>query len=197
MLISSYLHALCQALDLRAMQDELDGAIKSIVHEEVQKHFDEFFQGDSSAKVEKLYKQTSVAVLDSIEATSTMDNKARMEKAARATTTPVVEFFLTSDTNADSESNTAALKVLPAFRDALASRMAEKQHELRVKYLTGAAGTTPASKLLGRTKSLYEFIRVDLGVRMHGRENLDGFDGGIGKDERTVGGEISVIYEVG
>ena len=198
MIVASYLHALCQALDLRAMQDELKDSINVIVREEVRQHFGRFFPEDSqesSAKIEKLCRQTCAAIHESIENTSTMDNKPRMEKAARSTTSTIVEFFLPS-TGTETESNIAALEVLPVFRAAVATGMANKQHELRKKFLTGAAGPTPASRLLGRTKILYEFIRAELGIRMHGRENLEGFEGGIGKEERTVGGDISVIYEV-
>jgi phenylalanine ammonia-lyase len=203
MLVASYLHALCQALDLRAMQAELDDGIDQIVREEVRTHFGRFFTAaEPSAAEVKLCKQVSSAIRESIEATSTMDNKQRMDKAARSTTSNIVDFFLaspsvTDNNNADSDANTgAALSVLPAFHSSLASRLAEKQNALRVKYLTGGAGPTPASRLLGRTKGLYEFIRVELGIRMHGRENLEGFDGGIGREERAVGGDISVIYDV-
>lgn len=58
-------------------------------------------------------------------------------------------------------------------------------------------GTKNGAHCLGRTRPLYEFVRNDLGVRIHGLANLRGFKGeglsGVG--ERSIGESVSIIYE--
>ena len=68
--------------------------------------------------------------------------------------------------------------------------------QLRRAYLSGERGAAPAAAYLGKTRPFYEFVRVELGVRMHGAENLDRFANGMGVDDVTIGQKISVINEV-
>ncbi|KAG8850003.1 hypothetical protein FRB91_009457 [Serendipita sp. 411] len=42
---------------------------------------------------------------------------------------------------------------------------------------------------------MYEFIRVQLGVSMHGSENLNGFEGGLHSTQMSIGQNITKIYE--
>ena len=88
-----------------------------------------------------------------------------------------------------------ALEEIVGFRAALAERMAESLVRLRGEYLEGGKGAAPAGPYLGKSRKVYEFVRVTLGVRMHGRENLHGFEAGPGVEEETIGQEISRIHE--
>ena len=43
---------------------------------------------------------------------------------------------------------------------------------------------------MGRTKAVYEFVRLNLGIRMHGRENLTQFADGLNETELTIGVKV-------
>ncbi len=42
---------------------------------------------------------------------------------------------------------------------------------------------------------MYEFVRVTLGIRMHGSENYHHFENGLGVEDVTVGENVSLIHE--
>ncbi len=67
---------------------------------------------------------------------------------------------------------------------------------LRKEYLSGKKGVAPAAPYLGKTRSVYEFVRVTLGIKMQGSENLHVFEAGPGVEEVTIGQNISLIHEV-
>jgi len=113
----------------------------------------------------------------------------------------------------------ATLSLIPSFRESFASRSVTFLSSLRTAYISGARGSAPASPYLAHgTRPIYEFVRLTLGVRMHGWENSKMFDTGamaasrdgsmdddeevntsgeLGFDERegTVGMNASIIYE--
>jgi phenylalanine ammonia-lyase len=126
--------------------------------------------------------------------TINMDAVSRMVEVAGLVGRAVVEAFSTTQ---DAEVTGAfSIPALERFRTGLAKRAAEQLHEVRSEYLLGRRGDTPALHLLGRTRAMYEFVRVTLGVRMHGVRNLAKFADGAGADERTIGANVSRIYEV-
>ena len=43
---------------------------------------------------------------------------------------------------------------------------------------------------------MYEFVRVTLGIRMHGIENLHEWEAGAGMEQASIGEDISLIHEV-
>ncbi|EKM50738.1 uncharacterized protein PHACADRAFT_213633 [Phanerochaete carnosa HHB-10118-sp] len=184
LLTSSYLLALCQALDLRSMHHDLQCSLSAIVRELVPKHFPSV-----ARHADVLVPILERAVFRALDTTSTADGEARMHSVAASTTTPLVD-FLSADAAFASE-----LAHVTGFRIELAQCASKTLMALRAQYLEGARGSTPASKYLGKTRAVYEFVRVTLGVRMHGAKNLHGFAMGAGIEGGTVGGDISVIYE--
>lgn len=187
MLVASYLYILCQALDLRALQAQLTISIDEITREELAHHFGRSLP---APELRTLLKHVRSAVHAAMESSSTMDAVPRMQAAAAATTTPIVD-FLTS--RADVASN--ALGAIADFRTAVAARATARFQQLQVDFLSGAQGAAPASAYLGRTRLMYEYVRVTLGIKMHGSENLSRFESGLGVDEQTIGQNISLIYE--
>ncbi|EKM50747.1 uncharacterized protein PHACADRAFT_130223 [Phanerochaete carnosa HHB-10118-sp] len=183
-LTASYLLVLCQALDLRSMHHDLRSSLSTAVRELVPKHFPSV-----ATHADVLAPILERTVFRALDTTSTSDCKARMHSVAASTTTPLVD-FLSADAAFAPE-----LAHIAGFRAELAQRAAEALTGLRVQYLEGARGAAPASRHLGGTRAVYEFVRITLGVRMHGAENLHGFEMGPGVEEGTVGGSISVIYE--
>ena len=138
--------------------------------------------------------QTIMATLDE---NTTMDCADRMNKAAEACTVPLVNYFLTAPPL------TASIAGIPAFRTSLASRMTALYTQLTKAFLDGARGPAPASKYLKKTRTVYEFVRIELKVKMHGKENFERFDyvgtdglvGMPGGDDETIGENITRIYE--
>jgi phenylalanine ammonia-lyase len=180
MLSATYLYLLCQALDLRAMQADFSAELSALVTEELRTHFGAQATGALCARVLGVMHR----VLDN---STTMDAGPRMAAVARAATPVLVDAFAgTSCTLAD----------VAAFGDAVARRAALALVALREQYLGGARGPTPASRLLSRTRPLYEFVRVTLGIRMHGEENRALFPRGVGVDEQSIGQNVSLIHEV-
>ncbi|KAJ7622840.1 phenylalanine ammonia-lyase [Mycena polygramma] len=189
MLTASYLYMLCQAYDLRALQADFRRGLAEIVQEELSAHFGAHFS--SIDDLPMLNKVLSL-MYNAVDHTTSMDAVPRMVKVADAPTSMLVDFFMATS---DVTLSVAALGALPSFRETVASRAAAKLVALREEYLLGARGPAPATAWLGRTLPIYEFIRVTLGIRMHGTENLGLFREGLGVQDVTVGQNVSLIHE--
>jgi len=188
---ASYLWTLCQAVDIRAMMREFKVAAHKILRDALACHFE---LGRLDESEEALADECWAVVEDALDATSTMDAVPRMEKVARATVSSV-SLYLSSSTP-------AKLVNLSEFLASLSSQLSQLLLSLQRAYLTGGRGRAPAASLLGRTKALYEFVRLDLAIPIHGRENLELFgkregaeEFAPGESEETVGGAVSRIYE--
>jgi len=187
-LLSSYLYVLCQALDLRALQAEFLVGLRDICHEEFRNSFGSAL---SSAEYEVVEEHVCKAAIASFEKTSTLDLHERMHKVAASSSTVLVDFL----TRSPHPNAVSSLVEIPEFRRRFAERMAELMDKLREAYLFGSRGAAPASSFLNRTRPLYEFVRLTLGIRMHGSENYNRFANGHGIDESTSGEAVSLIHE--
>ena len=132
---------------------------------------------------------------ETLDATTTMDASDRMIKVAGSSTTCLVDFF-TGHNFVEATSMGVALTSIPAFRAQVASRANNLLVQLRADYLSGAKGAAPASHCLNKTRPIYEYVRITLGIKMHGSENNSMFSNGLGVDDVTVGQNISFIQEV-
>jgi len=98
---------------------------------------------------------------------------------------------------------TAHIPNIPNFRTSLANRLTTFHTQLTKSFLDGAHGPAPASKYLTKTRKMYEFVRIELKIKMHGKENLERFDhvgidglvGMPGGDDETIGQNVTRIYE--
>lgn len=143
----------------------------------------------SPTELTKLGNTIAFAIQQALDGhTLIMDAVPRLRTAAAASTTPLVDFFSLST------KTTGALSGIPAFRAAVAVKGVDLLQRLREEFLTGARGPAPAAAYVGNARPVYEFVRVKLGVKMHGEENFSRFDGGF--TQLTVGQNVSVIYEV-
>jgi phenylalanine ammonia-lyase len=209
-LISSYLYALCQgliplssyfilshnfiilALDLRSLQHEFYEGLIKISYEEFSITFGSMLSENDAIPIKAKVAST---LHDTFNATSTMDAVERMQKVAASSTTPLLDFF-TGPLFSSPSLVGPALSSIPTFRTRVASRACSLLDELRRDYLSGARGAAPASRYLNRTRPVYEFVRLTLGIRMHGSENYYRFVNGLGVDDITIGQNISLIHEV-
>jgi phenylalanine ammonia-lyase len=186
LMTSSYLYLLCQALDIRALQSELATGIGKIIREEISSRFGNHLK---LAQIDMLSSKICAAVDSKLESTSTMDAEPRFAAAAAASTVPIVDFF-TSQPN----SPLSILTNIAEFRSRLASRSVQLQERLRTEYLSGTRGPAPASRFLNKTRPVYEFIRVTLGIKMHGEVNRKMFMDELGT-EQSIGQNVSLIHE--
>lgn len=187
LIISSYLYLLCQALDLRALQSELKTGIDAITHEEIKSQFGVYL---TLAQVNVLSSKILMAIHANLETTSTMDAAARFATAASTTTTPIVEFFTSQPISSPS-----IFAGIIKFQEKLASRSVQLMENLRMDYLSGGRGPAPASRFLNKTRGVYEFVRVTLGIKMHGEVNMKMFEIEPGMQDVSIGQNVSLIHE--
>ncbi|KAJ7096236.1 phenylalanine ammonia-lyase [Mycena epipterygia] len=186
MLTSSYLYVLCQALDLRALQEELVTGLYDIVRQELGAAF-----APHLAQT-KLVRDVCNVMKATLEKTMHMDAFDQFREISSSSSTMLLNFFTTPEL---ASSQAAALVAIPGFQANVALRGATLLNKLRGEFLSGQRGACPASLYLGKTRPVYEFIRVKLGIKMHGTENYTQFSNGLGVDDVTIGQNISVIYE--
>ncbi|KAJ7783266.1 L-Aspartase-like protein [Mycena metata] len=190
MLTSSYLYVLCQALDLRALYQEFSLGLCDIVREELHSSFAALLGVDAneSGKFASAVFGVMKATLDR---TTTMDAVDQMQEVASSSSTMLLNFFANPEF---SGSQGPALVAIPGFQAKVALRATTLLNKLRGEFLSGQRGASPASLYLGKTKPMYEFIRVKLGVKFHGTENYNSFANGFGVDD-NIGQNVSVIFE--
>ena len=190
-LLASHIYMICQAYDLRALQAEFTDELKKIVSQELS---DTFGHALAESETSVLLSRVSKAMVATFESTSTMDAVERMQKVAASSTPALVDFLTGSDVE-DGETAAALMTSIPKFRSRVASRAASFLKQLQAEYLTGARGPAPAASYLNKTRPIYEFVRVTLGIKMHGIENLHAFENGLGMEDVTPGQHVSRIHE--
>ena len=163
-----------------------------IIQEELTSAFGSFF---ALQDLTTLQRDMRTAFEDHLDRTTFMDNVDRMTTMAASSSSVLVRLFAGSDVSGLPLSFNFPSAV-SSFQSSIAARSSSLMDELRKEYITGKRGPTPANQQLGKTKPVYEFIRKNLGVRMHGYENYNKFANGLGVDDITVGQNISRIYEV-
>ncbi|KAF8070520.1 L-Aspartase-like protein [Lyophyllum atratum] len=191
MLTASYLYILCQALDIRALQREFATGLQTIVNDELTCAFGKFLTASQEAI---LVRQVLSIMTVTLDKTTTMDSVDRMNAVAASATTIFVDFFSGAEF-ADASFTTSAIPLISQFRSQVASRAANLLDQLRRDYLSGERGNAPAGTYLNKTRPIYEFVRVTLGIRMHGSENYARFVTGLGVEDVSIGQNISLIHE--
>ena len=179
-------------MDLRSLQHEFSEELVKISSEEFSAAFGSILSENNAIPIKAKVASTLLATFN---ATSTMDATERMQEVAASSTTPLLDFF-TGPSFSNPSLVGPALTSIPTFRARVASRACFLLDELRKSYLSGARGAAPASRYLNRTRLVYEFVRLTLGIRMHGSENYHRFVNGLGVDDVTIGQNISLIHEV-
>jgi phenylalanine ammonia-lyase len=177
------------ALDIRALQAEFSVGLRKIVEEELAAAFGTSLSVSQIAPLAREIHGVMTATLDK---TSTMDAVDRMNAVTASTSSTFIDFF----GRAEFTSTAFSVSSISQFRSKVASRGVELLQGLRKSFLTGERGDAPASPYLNKTRPIYEFVRLTLGVRIHGYENHSNFANGLGVDNESIGQNISRIYEV-
>ncbi|KAG6863699.1 hypothetical protein C0991_004043 [Blastosporella zonata] len=188
MLTASHLYILRQALDIRALQRKFSVGLELIVNAAA---FGEFMSPSQKAILAKKVLGAMTLILDK---TSTMDSLDRMNAVVASTTTVFIDFLAGAEF-ADESFTATAIPLILQFRSQVASRATNLLDQLRRDYLSGERGPAPAAPFLNKTKPVYEFVRVTLGVRMHGSENYERFVNGLGVEDVSIGQNVSHIHE--
>jgi len=173
------------------MQHEFHEALTKITSEEIEAAFGSVL---SKEQMPSIKSKVASVMREAYDATSTMDAVERMHKVAASSSSVLLDFF-TGPSFTDVSSVASALTSIPSFRSQVASRLTTLLDNLRRDYLSGARGPAPASRYLNKTRSIYEFVRLTLGIRMHGSENYHRFENGLGVEDVTVGQNVSLIHE--
>ena len=176
------------ALDLRAMQIEFEKEFHKIVHAELLTSFGSYIP---SAEEGPLLKQILGVMLTTLDSTTTMDATDRMIKVATSSDSVIMKHF-----TQPKGQGVIALSGLPRFNKSVAERATTLLTALRDAYLTGAHGPAPARVYLTRTRPVYDFVRMTLGISMHGLENHKLFPDGMDLEDATIGEKVSLIHEV-
>lgn len=180
------------ALDLRALQFEFHANLTKIVVEEFTTAFGTILTDDATKFI---IPSVARAMHETFDKTSTMDARERMQKVAASSTIPLLDFFTGPSFTEPSLVGTS-LTSIPEFRTRVAERLYALLDDLRREFLSGVRGPAPASAYLNKTRPVYEFVRLTLGIRMHGSENYHRFENGVGVEDQTVGQNVSLIHEV-
>jgi len=202
MLLASYFYVLCQALDLRALQRHYNVALSKLLTEEFTAHFSAHLP---ESLIPSLHSRVLPAILASLDSTTTMDAVPRLQTVAAASTGPILDFVTSIEVAPQVKGD--MLGSIASFRASFSEHAAQILQDLRRSFVSGkpparSKGTAfnpraPAAAFLGRTRPMYEYIRIELGVRTHGQENWTEFEGGLGNFESQpgIGRNVSVIYE--
>jgi phenylalanine ammonia-lyase len=170
------------------MQAEFENELHQIVQAELLANFGSHL---SPTEAGPLFKRIILVMLATLDATTTMDAADRMIKVAASSDSLIVKYF-----TQPSGPGVIALSGLPRFNNDVAKRATASLIALREAYLTGARGCAPASLLLTRTRPVYEFVRRNLNIDMHGLENHQSFPDGLDIEDATIGENVSLVYEV-
>ena len=225
LLAATHLYSLCQALDLRAMHAEMCARTTTVTRTILSDVFGEFFAVQET--LETVVREVLPDVLGALDQTTGTSLGPRMEKVAGASVAPLLKVLASS-----SSSSTPDFRKIIRFREILARWLEALLTELRCAFMglsldeisslsqplfnIPSMGKAPASRYLApRTRILYEFVRIELGIPMAGGDNLrktvygmrardrvvpmgeiDLEEAGLGKNvDTTIGDKVSIIVE--
>lgn len=163
--------------------------LSSIVEAELTSAFSSFV---TSEQFDSLRRSVVRTMEEQLDKTTIMDNVDRMNTIASSSSSVLLKFFTGPGAPA-LPSSCNFLNITSTFQSSVASQSAVLMDGLRKAYLSGEHGPAPASPYLGKTRPVYEYIRKDLGVRMHGSENYSNFTN---VEDVTIGQNISRVFEV-
>ena len=175
------------ALDLRALQTSFIDALREIVTSEMADHFGQHVQ---ESELTDLCRHVMTSITKSLDGEAIiMDLQPRMATALAASSIPLIDYF------SRKEVPHTVIASITSFRSKVTSQACDLLGQLREEFLSGARGPAPASCMLGNTRPVYEYVRIKLGIKMHGTDNQNRFVDGF--TEMTIGQHVSLIYEVG
>ncbi len=195
MMSASFLFVLCQALDLRVLQEkffhEAQAKLQAITADIFQNHC---YNNHSAAKSRELGDELWKNISQSWGITGTSDLQERCEKAVAATAVVLLNGWAGGRFNTEHHVPSSHLLIL-CWQERVKAMLEQTYNEVRQVMFEEHAQVTPAYLGLA-SKKMYAFIRGELGVPMH-RGLADGptFNDTEGRKKLTVGSWVSMIFE--
>lgn len=175
------------------MQLSFTEALEAATPEILDKHFSHFTMSHHTNN--SIASTMNAAMKARFDRSTTVDLKERIHDAVQGAVSALFVLFTSEDVRMiGEEKQTPFIEAMKAFSLDLAAEAEAVYMRVREDFLTGKKGRTPASYLLGNTRPVYEFVRLDLGIGMHGLANLRKFEGPEGLGGGTTGQDVSKIY---
>jgi len=172
--MATHLHALCQAVDLRAMEVVFREELFSVMRSETLTRFGSLTNIDEKFLTE-LLNQTVVLLNE----TTDQDSEPRFENIMLSLSSTLIHLF-----GKQSPPVEVSLAEIAAWRNALSEKAHTIFINVRDSYQPGPDSL--AANLLGKTRALYKFVRGELGVLIHWGDPT--------KDKTEIGTEIGKIF---
>lgn len=152
---------------------------------------------------DSLCRELEKTFLDTFWHNTTMDAEEQVRTAVNCLISRLLqEAFrssgLSNNANPDLSVDLFSLRsILPDYRASLETACLDLIVRERKRFLTCPVEELPTPGLVGLgSRHIHGFVRKELGIGMHGIENLMAFNGGLNSQEATTGEKISLIYDV-
>lgn len=155
---------------------------------------------------DSLCRELEKTFLDTFWHNTTMDAEEQVRTAVNSLISRLLqEAFANNNNNNNNNANPPDLSVdlfslrsmMPDYRASLETACLDLVVRERKRFLTCPVEELPTPGLVGLgSRHIHGFVRKELGIGMHGIENLMAFNGGLNSREATTGEKISLIYEV-
>ena len=195
MMSASYLFVLCQALDLRVLQEEFFHE----AHAKLQKITADVFQDHcynihGAAKSKELGHELWRSISQSWAFTGTSDVQEKCEKAIADTAPVLLQGWIGGRFNTENHVSSTHLLIL-RWQEEVKAMLKQTYDEVRERMFKEHTQIT--LEYLGlASKKTYTFIREELGVPMHrGLADAPTFGDTEGRKKLTVGSWVSIIFE--
>ncbi|KIJ53823.1 hypothetical protein M422DRAFT_242086 [Sphaerobolus stellatus SS14] len=186
MIVATTVYASCQAFDIRAMDITINEGLEQIIMGSYESQLDR--TGSRwPGLLSRLISSFNMAFFNNPK----KDAEDRVDTSVRAIGCTLMEYAFSGKPT----ELTLFAEVLPKFQQEIKSACLNLIQETREMFLKSEPESLPTSRFLGKSRFLYEYVRKDLGIRMRGLENLNGFDKGLNATEPTTGENVSLIYE--
>lgn len=183
MLLSTHLYCVVQALDLRYLEHTFASTFNPSVHSALTTAFGLYL---SDRELASLALKVKSAIWRRLEQTTSADLVDRWKDAFAFASSLVMEALVSSHQSPTTSAGNP-LTAIASWRSTSSLSAIALTQKLRNEFFE--AITSPTVNSLGRTRGLYTFVRETLGVKMRRGDVF------LGKREKTIGSNVSIIYE--
>lgn len=178
LLMASHLYCLCQAIDLRVLEINFKSSLRPEIEALVKTHFGSLIPSESLGT---LASKILTSFHERYSQTCSLDSIVRIPDGLQFVTHSIITVF-------DTHQVSIPAGVITKFQDEADSTIYKVLKDSREKMYENPNGDY-ASKYLGKTKVLYEFIRRDLGIKTRRGDVASGRHGA------TVGSSVGKIVK--
>ncbi|CAM6092433.1 unnamed protein product [Calypogeia fissa] len=178
---STYLLALCQAIDLRHLEENLQAAVKQVVSQIAKKTLS---ANNGVLLPSRFAEKDLLKVVQDLPVFNYADDPTSAAYQLMGSLRQVlVEHALKSPKDVESNTVTSVFNKIPVFEDELKAQLPGAVAAAREAYESGAAAL-PNKVTKCRTYQLYRLVRKDLGTRLLS-----------GTETRSPGEDVEVVFE--